>query len=90
MNFYHLFSVVVERVLVLNYALLSFIEKWKVSLVKKGHTGAVLMDLSKAFNAINDKLLYVKMHEYGFSKNVLKILLSISLTFKEGWKLKVH
>ena len=32
------------------YALTSMIEKWKQSLDNKGHAGAVLMDLSKAFD----------------------------------------
>ena len=32
------------------YALVSLIEKWKESLDKKGFAGAVLMDLSKAFD----------------------------------------
>ena len=37
-------------------ALLGLVEKWKASLDKKEHAGAVLMDLSKAFDSIN--------HEY--------------------------
>ena len=30
-------------------ALISMIEKWKASLDKQGYSGAILMDLSKAF-----------------------------------------
>ena len=58
------------------YALLSLIEKWKNTLDNKGYTGAVLMDLSKAFDTINHELLIARLHAYGFSKQALKILFS--------------
>ena len=58
------------------YALVSLIEKWKESLDKKGFAGAVLMDLSKAFDTINHELLIAKLHAYGIHKDSLKILLS--------------
>ena len=58
------------------YALVSLIEKWKESLDKKGFAGAVLMDLSKAFDTINHELLTAKLHAYGIHKDSLKILLS--------------
>ena len=35
------------------FALISLIEKWRKYLNNKGYTGAVLMDLSKAFDTIN-------------------------------------
>ena len=57
-------------------ALLSLIEKWKNTLDNKGYTGAVLMDLSKAFDTINHELLIAKLHAYGFSKQALKICLT--------------
>ena len=56
------------------YPLLSLIEKWKNTLDNKGYTGAVLMDLSKAFDTINHELLIAKLHAYGFSMQALKIL----------------
>ena len=55
------------------YALLSRIEKWKKTL---GNTGAVLMDLSKAFDTINHELLIAKLNAYGFSKDALKLIFS--------------
>ena len=44
------------------YALLSSIEKWKENLDNKGYTGAILMDLSKAFDTINHELLIAKLY----------------------------
>ena len=58
------------------YALLSLIEKWKETLDNKGYTGAILMDLSKAFDTINHELLIAKLYAYGFSKDSLKIISS--------------
>ena len=58
------------------YALLSLTEKWKETLHGKGYTGAVLMDLSKAFDTINHKLLIAKLYAYGFSKDALKLIFS--------------
>ena len=54
------------------FALISLIEKWRKYLDNKGYTGAVLMDLSKAFDTINHELLIAKLHSYGFSKDSLK------------------
>ena len=39
------------------YALLSLIERWRLCLDKQGFAGALLMDLSKAFDTINHELL---------------------------------
>ena len=58
------------------HALLSLIEKWKKVLDNKGYGGAILMDLSKAFDTINDGLLIAKLHVYGFSKESLKLIKS--------------
>ena len=57
-------------------ALLSLIEKWKTVLDSKSYGGAVLMDLSKAFDTINHNLLIAKLHAYGFSKESLKLIKS--------------
>ena len=66
-----------------HYALLSLIEKWKKTLNGKGYTGAVLMDLSKAFDTINHELLTTKIYANGFSKDALKLIFSYIL---DSWQ----
>ena len=56
-------------------ALLSLLEKWKSILDKKGFSGAVLMDLSKAFDTINHELLIAKLDAYAFNKKSLELIL---------------
>ena len=53
--------------------LLSLIEKWKNILYKKGYGGAVPIDLSKAFDTLNNDLLIAKLHAYGFTRESLKL-----------------
>ena len=56
------------------HALVSLIEKWKVSRDKEGYTGAILMDLSKAFDTLNHDLLVAKLHAYGFSHSAFTLI----------------
>ena len=56
------------------HCLLLMIEKWKNALDNKKHAGAILTDLSKAFDCINHELLIAKLEAYGFGKNALKFI----------------
>ena len=58
------------------HALISLIEKWRDALDKKGFAGALLMDLSKAFDTLNHKLLIAKLEAYGFENSALKLMSS--------------
>ena len=53
-------------------ALVRFLEKCKAVLDNKGFAGAILMDLSKAFDCLNHDLLIAKLHAYGFNRTALK------------------
>ena len=59
------------------HALMRLIEKCKETLDKNGHAGALLMDLSKAFDCLDHDLLIAKLHAYGFSRAALALIYSI-------------
>ena len=56
------------------HALLSMIEKWKVSRDRGGHAGGVLMDLSGAFGAVSHGLLIAKLRACGFGRGALDMV----------------
>ena len=51
--------------------LLSLVDKWKMSLREHKHAGAILMDLSKAFDCMPHGLLLAKLEGYGLSGSYL-------------------
>ena len=48
-------------------ALISMLEKWKLSVDNKGFAGGVLMNFSKASDTVNYLSLLAKLYAYGFS-----------------------
>ena len=55
------------------HALVRMLEKWKTSLDNRENVGAILMDLSKAFDCIKHDLLSAKLDAYGFSREALRL-----------------
>ena len=58
------------------HALLNMLRNWQSSLNSSGIVGAVLMDLSKAFDCLPHDLLIAKLDAYGFGSQVLRLLYS--------------
>ena len=56
--------------------LFRLLETCKEFLDKRGYVGAVLMDLSKAFDCLHHGLLLAKLDAYGFSHNALNLIFS--------------
>ena len=52
------------------------LEKWRTSLDNKAFSGAILMELSKAFDTLNHELLIAKPHANGFTKKALDLIYS--------------
>ena len=67
--------------------LIRLIENWKKSLDQNKFVGAVLMDLSKAFDCIPSNLLIVKMHACGFSGGGLTFFYSYLKRRKQSVKI---
>ena len=55
-------------------ALLNMLRKWQTSLSSSGKIGAILMDLSKAFDCLPHDLIIAKLHAYGMEQNSLAFL----------------
>ena len=53
------------------HCLVSMLEKWKLAADNKKSFGALLTDLSKAFNCLSHELLIAKLNEYGFNMSTL-------------------
>ena len=67
--------------------LIVMIEKWRKAIDKKEKAGAILTDLSKAFDSLDHKLLIVKLSAYGFGKTSLELIYSYLSSRKQRVKI---
>ena len=58
------------------HCLLRMIEKWRICLDHGKVTGALLTDLSKAFDCLTHELLIAKLNAYGFDINATRLIYS--------------
>ena len=56
------------------HCLLVMIEMWRKALDDKRVAGAILIDLSKAFDCLSHDLLIAKLEAYGFERSALKLI----------------
>ena len=62
------------------------LEIWKKAFDGKGIAGAILIDLSKAFDCLNHNLLLAKLDAYGFDKTTLKFIQNYLKNRKQSTK----
>ena len=58
------------------HSLIVMLKKWKKALDKEENMSAIFVDLSKAFDAINNDHLLPKLRTYGLSKQVSSFMCS--------------
>ena len=51
------------------HVLIELVEQWKQGLDSNKHAGAIMMDLSKAFDCLPHPLTIAKLHTYGMSEH---------------------
>ena len=54
--------------------MLNMLRKWQKTLSNKVKIGAILMDLSKAFDCLPHDLIIAKLHAYGIGLDSLKLM----------------
>ena len=67
--------------------MISLTEKWKKSVDNGGAFGALITDLSKAFDCLPHELLIAKLDAYGFDKSYLKLIHSYLSNGKQRVKI---
>ena len=66
------------------HCLVSMLKKWKFATDNKKSFGALLTDLSKAFDCLSHELLIAKLNAYGFNVSALRFVHSyLNIVCKE-------
>ena len=79
------FSVCLEKVLITAFSFSNGTKRHRI-LDEGGETGAVLTDLSKAFDCIDHNLLIAKLNTYGFEKQSINFIYSYLTKCKQRTK----
>ena len=69
------------------HCLIAMLEKWKKAVDSKKVFGALLTDLSKAFDCLPHDLIIAKLNAYGFSLPVLNLIQNCSANRKQRTKI---
>ena len=69
------------------HCLITLIEKWKKSVNNGGSFGALMTDLSKAFDCLSHELLIAKLNAYGFDNKSLKLIYNYLSNHKQRVKI---
>ena len=69
------------------HCLIALIETWNKSVDSGGTFGALMTDLSKAFDCLSHDLLIAKLDAYGFDKKSLKLVYSYLSNRKQRVKI---
>ena len=69
------------------HCLVSMLEKWRSAIDNKKSFGALLTDLSKAFDCLSHDLLIAKLNAYGFSMSALRFVYSYLKNRKQRTKI---
>ena len=72
------------------HSLLSMLEKWKSAVDNKKVFGALLTDLSKAFDCLSHDLLIAKLNAYGFSMAALRLVQNYLSNRKQRTKINTE
>ena len=70
--------------------LLVMVEKWRKSIDSGNKSGAVLTDLSKAFDCLPHDLFIAKLHAYDFSREALNYIYSYLTNRRQRVKMNSH
>ena len=72
------------------HCLVSMLEKWRSAIDNKQSFGALLTDLSKAFDCLSHDLLIAKLSAYGFSLPALRFIYSCLTNRKQRTKVNAE
>ena len=75
-SFFSKYQCAFRKVFTVQHCLVSMLEKWKSATGNRKLFGALLTDLSKAFDCLSHDLLIAKLNAYGFSMSALRFVQS--------------